>query len=631
MRFLMDCGLRKLHESESRRRSFLLNAFLILGIILLLVLGSVALAQDEPFLGLADFVMVALYTGLFFYLRRTGDDSMVARVGVITVGIFFSYLFFIGGVRTTAFMWLYTFPLFSLYLLGLRQGILATVLLFCYCCGFLLFDLQSDTVNVYTRDFAIRFIPSFLLVSVLAFLVEHSRSGAWDAMLEKQRVLSDTVDQLRRKEAELEEIRDQLEIRVALRTEELERANAHLRIEIEERKWAEEERMRLEAELLRAKQMELLGRLAGGVAHDLNNVLSGIVSYPDLLLLELPPESEMRVPLQNIKRAGERAAAIVQDLLTLARRGVSVKEQVQLNEIVTSYLQSPEFIALNQEYPKVRVETRLAGDLQTVIGSPVHLEKAVMNLLVNAFEAIEQEGTVVVTTENRWLDSSRQGYDTIIPGNYVVLTVTDTGVGISRENLGKIFEPFYTSKIMGRSGTGLGMTVVWGTVKDHGGYLDVESVQGRGSTITLFLPAAKAGASERAGEAGGARRIVHGSGERILLVDDAPEQRSLGNSILTTLGYRVETVASGEEAVAVLQGREVDLVLLDMIMEPGMDGLDTYRKICQLRPDQKVIIVSGYSETDRVREALELGVRSYLKKPYTLEEIASAIVRELDE
>ncbi len=631
MRFLNYSGLREHHESESRRRIFLLNTFLILGIILLLVLGAVALMQDAVALGLADFVMAVVYTGLFLYLRQTGDEPLVSRVGVTIVGIFFSYLFFIGGVHTTAFMWLYTFPLFSLYLLGLRQGILATSLLFCYCCGFLTFDLLSDLVNVYTRDFAIRFIPSFLLVSVLAFLVEHSRSRAWDAMLEKQRVLSDTVDQLRRKEAELEEIRDQLETRVAQRTEELERANAHLRIEIEERKWAEEERMRLEAELLRAKQMELLGRLAGGVAHDLNNVLSGIVSYPDLLLLELPPESEMRVPLQNIKRAGERAAAIVQDLLTLARRGISVKEQVQLNEIVRSYLQSPEFIALKQEYPKVRVETRLAGDLQTVIGSPLHLEKAVMNLLVNAFEAIEQEGTVVVSTENRWLDTSRQGYDTIIPGNYVVLTVTDTGVGISRENLEKIFEPFYTSKIMGRSGTGLGMTVVWGTVKDHGGYLDVESVRGRGTAIAVFLPAAEAGEREQAREAGGARRIEHGSGERILLVDDAPEQRSLGNSILTTLGYRVETVASGEEAVAALQGgMEVDLVLLDMIMEPGMDGLDTYRKIRQLHPDQKVIIVSGYSETDRVREALELGVRSYLKKPYTLEEIAGAIGRELD-
>jgi signal transduction histidine kinase/ActR/RegA family two-component response regulator len=479
---------------------------------------------------------------------------------------------------------------------------------------------------VYSKDFAIRFIPSYLCVCILAFLVENCRADTRDAMLDKQRLLAGTVSELREKEVELEEARNQLELRVTLRTEELEQANKQLRVEIEERKLAQQERLRLEAELLRAEKMEMLGRLAGGVAHDLNNVLSGIVSYPDLLLLSLSPESEMRGPLQNIRRAGKRAAAIVQDLLTLARRGVTLRENVQLNDIIFAHLQSPEFITLQKNYPGVTVETRLAPDLQSISGSPVHLEKAVMNLLINSFEAIEKQGTVVVVSENRYVDSPIQGYDTTIPGKYVVLVISDSGMGISPENLDRIFEPFYSSKILGRSGTGLGMTVVWGTVKDHGGYLDVRSSLGNGTTITVFLPAHEDNKIPRVESR--LQAIERGDGETILLVDDDLDQRLLGKSILTTLGYSVETAASGEEAIDFLKGRSVGLVLLDMIMVGGMDGLDTYRGMLEIQPQQRVIIVSGYSETERIKKAMELGVRRYLKKPYTLERLASAIHEE---
>jgi len=524
-------------------------------------------------------------------------------------------------------MWLYTFPLFALYLLGLRQGIWSTCFLFCFCAGFLAIDLLSGSIHVYSKDFAIRFIPSYLSVCVLAFLVENCRADTRDAMLDKQRLLTEKISELRVKEVELEEARNQLELRVTQRTEELEKANKQLRVEIEERKLAQQERLRLESELLRAEKMELLGQLAGGVAHDLNNVLSGIVTYPDLLLLNLSPESEMRGPLQNIRRAGKRAAAIVQDLLTLARRGITLRERVQLNDVILAHLQSPEFITLQKNYPGVTVETRLAHDLRGISGSPVHLEKAVMNLLVNSFEAIEKEGTVVVASENRYVDTPIHGYDTTIPGKYVVLVISDSGMGIPPENLEKIFEPFYSSKVMGRSGTGLGMTVVWGTIKDHGGYLDVLSSPGNGTTITVFLPVHEDDKILRVESR--PQVIERGNEETILLVDDDLDQRLLGKSILTTLGYKVETVASGEETIDLLKGKSVDLVLLDMIMEGGMDGLDTYRSILEIRPQQKVIIVSGYSETERIKKAMELGVRSYLKKPYTLEKIASVIHTEL--
>ncbi len=618
-------GVREGQDSETLRKIIMLNIFLFLGAILLFIMGIIALLQKALFLGISDIFASSILFAHLAFLHRTGNEPAASRFGVGTLFLFFCYLFFIGGVQTTSFMWLYTFPLFSLYLLGMPRGMWTTILLFTFCAGFLAFDLFSDNFNVYSKDFAIRFIPSYLIVSVLAFLVEHSRAASRDALLDKQRLLAGTINELQIKEKELEEARNQLEMRVALRTAELEEVNEHLRIEIEERKWAQQERLRLESELVRGEKMELLGRLAGGVAHDLNNVLSGIVSYPDLLLHRLSPDSDMRGPLQNIRRAGTRAAVIVQDLLTLARRSITAREKVQLNDIINAHLQSPEFLNLQKNYPGVTIETHLAPDLPSLSGSPVHLEKAIMNLLVNSYEAIESEGTISITTENKYIDTPVKGYDTTVPGNYVVLAISDTGMGIPHDKLTKIFEPFYTSKIMGRSGTGLGMTVVWGTVKDHEGYLDVKSAPDNGTTITVFLPVLL----ETKDQTPQVGLIPQGpkqaDGEIILLVDDDSEQRELGRSILTILGYRTETVASGEEAIVFLETRAAELVLLDMIMEPGMDGLDTYRQILAIRPDQKVIIVSGYSETDRIKKALELGVRSYVKKPYGLEQLSIMI------
>jgi len=618
-------GMRQDQDRETLGKIYMLNIFLFLGTLLLSVMGLLALLQNALLLGIADLIVACLLATLLIYLHRTGQELAVSRIGISILLFFFCYLFTIGGVKTTSFMWLYTFPLLSLYLLGIRHGIITSSLLFLFCTFFLIFGLLVAGPKVYSLDFALRFIPSFLLVCVLAFLIEKSRNSARKALLDKQNLLAETINELQSKERELEEARDQLEQRVSERTAELESAYQQLQKEMGERKWEQQERLRLESELLRVEKMELLGRLAGGVAHDLNNVLSGIVSYPDLLLHKLAAESEMRAPLQNIRRAGKRAAIIVQDLLTLARRGITARERVQLNEVIGSHLQSPEFLNLQKIYPEVKVEIHLDSDLQYISGSPIHLEKAFMNLLINSFEAIENQGTVSVVTENRYINTLIKGYDTTVPGNYVVLAISDSGMGIPQDKLAKIFEPFYTSKVMGRSGTGLGMTVVWGTVKDHGGYLDVQSSPAQGTTITVFLPAEQAEENRPSETEAAIPSITEGNGETILLVDDDPSQRALGESILSTLGYKVETVGSGKGAVAFLKKQAVDVVLLDMIMEPEMDGLETYRQILKILPNQKVIIVSGYSENDRINQAIALGVRGYIKKPYGLEEIVGII------
>ena len=244
----------------------------------------------------------------------------------------------------------------------------------------------------------------------------------------------------------------------------------------------------LEEQLRRAQKMEAIGNLAGGVAHDLNNILSGLVGYPDLLLLDMTPDSPLRGPISTIKASGERAAAVVQDLLTLARRGVPVSETLNLNRIVEEYLESPGFRKMESNHPRIRVETNLQEDLLNMTGSRVHLSTTLVNLIANAAEAMPDGGTVVVKTENRYADAPVAGFDTVAEGEYVVLTVEDSGVGIEEEDLARIFEPFYTKKVMGRSGSGLGMAVVWGTVKDHGGYINAKSDKDSGSIFELFFP-----------------------------------------------------------------------------------------------------------------------------------------------
>jgi PAS domain S-box-containing protein len=398
--------------------------------------------------------------------------------------------------------------------------------------------------------------------------------------------------------------------------------------DITELKRAEQERKELQAQLQRAQKMEAIGTLAGGVAHDLNNILSGIVSYPELLLMDLPEGSPLRRPIQTIKKSGEKAAAIVQDLLTLARRGVETTEVVNLNQIITDYLASPEFSKLQLNHPGVATRTRLDDSLLSIIGSPVHLSKSVMNLVTNAAEAMPDGGTIVIQTENRHLEAETVGYQPALTGDFVTLTVSDGGIGIPPDEMERIFEPFYTKKAMGRSGTGLGMAVVWGTVKDHRGHIDIKSCVGRGTDIALYFPASrrKAPRLEEVQPIDG----VRGRGETVLVVDDIPEQREIATEILNKLGYTVETAESGEAAVERLKQSAADLVVLDMIMQPGIDGLETFRRILAMRPGQKTIIASGYSESVQVREAQRLGAGAYIKKPYLLQTFGRAVRQELD-
>ena len=397
-------------------------------------------------------------------------------------------------------------------------------------------------------------------------------------------------------------------------------------IDITDRKLAEEALRESEEKLARSRKMESMGLLAGGVAHDLNNVLSGIVSIPELILMDLPEDSKLRKPIKTMQESGQRAVTIVQDLLTVARGVAITKEPLNLNDIVCDYLQSPEFNKLKHFHPTVMVKTNLDTDLINISGSQVHIGKVVMNLVSNASEAIKGSGNVIISTVNRYVDRPIKGYDDVNIGEYAILSVSDDGSGISSVDLERIFEPFYTKKVMGKSGTGLGLAVVWNVVQDHKGYIDVTTDE-NGTTFELYFPITRDEVSNK--DLSIPIEDFKGDGETILVVDDEESQRDISCNMLDTLGYKTKAVSSGEEAVEYLKEHSVDLILLDMIMDPGINGRETYKRIIEIHPKQKAIIISGFAETEDVKEAQKLGAGKYLKKPITLEKIGLTFKEEL--
>lgn len=387
------------------------------------------------------------------------------------------------------------------------------------------------------------------------------------------------------------------------------------------------EKEELQQKLEQARKMEALGLLAGGVAHDLNNVLAGIVSYPSLMLMKLPPDSPLRDNLTKMKSSGEKAAEIVQDLLTLARRGVRTHEVLNINQVIREHLKSADYLHIRAEHPGVQVVTELAPDLLSIEGSPLHLKKALMNLVTNAFEAQPGGGSIRVETQNRYVDRPLKGYEDIEKGEFVVLRVSDDGHGMEADEVDRIFEPFYTRKEMGRSGTGLGMAVVWGTIQDHQGYIHVKSAPGKGTRFDLYFPVTRQ--AVLVPQPGPELADLQGNGQTILVIDDDRDQLAIAVNILEALNYRATAVSSGEAALEVLKTQSADLVLLDMIMPGGLDGLETYRAVLKTHPHQKALVVSGYAETKRVQETQRLGAAGFMSKPYSVQTMAKCIRKAL--
>lgn len=406
----------------------------------------------------------------------------------------------------------------------------------------------------------------------------------------------------------------------------LQQETKRLNDEINSRKEEETRRHAAEARLQKAEKMEAIGLLAGGVAHDLNNILSGMVSYPELLLTELSKDDKLYAPLSAIKESGMRASLVVADLLTVARGVAAIKEITNMNTLVENFLVSPECQDLKNQYRDILIETELDPELLNFSCSPIHITKCLTNLVRNGVEATGNVGKIIITTRNLYVDHPTIENQHMPEGEYITISVSDSGPGILEKDIDHIFEPFYTKKIMGRSGTGLGLTVVWNTVQDHGGNISVTSSE-KGSTFTLSFPGTREELSKQRKQV--LLEDLKGNGEKILVVDDEPQQRDIASKMLELLGYHVDAVGSGEEAIEYLSEKSADLLVLDMVMTPGMSGYETYKEIIKTNPAQKAIIASGYSENSDVRNAQLLGAGQFIKKPYLIAQIGLAIKQSL--
>jgi len=383
----------------------------------------------------------------------------------------------------------------------------------------------------------------------------------------------------------------------------------------------------IEEQLSQSRKMEAIGLMAGGVAHDLNNVLSGIISYPELILMDLPQDHKVVPDIEMIKESGLRAANIVADLLTIARGVAVAKFPANLNDLVDEYLNSAEFKELSSRHPEISIEKHQATEAVNISCSLTHIGKCIMNVVTNAAESIPSAGRVDVVTQNIEITNA-QNAQQLAPGSYALLSISDTGPGVSQTDLDRIFEPFYSKKKMGRSGTGLGLAIVWNCVQDHHGKIMVHSSE-KGTTFDLYFPSITPPDSPPKNSVD-TTATPRGNGETILVIDDEGVQRDIACKILKNLNYAPTAVVSGEQAIDYIRQTAVDLIILDMMMDPGINGLITYQEIKKIDPDQRAIIASGYAQNALVNEALELGHTLFIGKPYTINQLGLAVKKILE-
>jgi len=382
----------------------------------------------------------------------------------------------------------------------------------------------------------------------------------------------------------------------------------------------------LEAQLFQAQKMEAVGTLAGGIAHDFNNLLQVIQGYTEVLQNDVGRNKSSLEALQKIHHSAKRGAELTRQLLTFSRKVQSERRPLDLNREVEQLKK-----LLERTIPKmIEIELYLSENPAVVSADPIQVEQAIMNLAVNAKDAMPEGGKIVIETERVRLDEHFcRTHLGARPGEYVLLSISDTGHGMNREILDHVFEPFYTTKDVGK-GTGLGLAMVYGIVKNHEGYILCYSEVSTGTTFKIYLPAMEqSGQRQKTGEV---EDPFKGGDETILLVDDEEYIRDLGVELLTDAGYKVLTATNGEEGLELYrQKREnIDLVILDLVI-PGMGGKKCYEEILKINPKSKILIVSGYSANGPGKEAIKAGAKGFVGKPFDVSHLLETIREILDE
>jgi two-component system cell cycle sensor histidine kinase/response regulator CckA len=382
------------------------------------------------------------------------------------------------------------------------------------------------------------------------------------------------------------------------------------------------ERKRYESRLRQAQRLESVGTLAAGVAHDFNNLLMAIQGNVSLMLLDLNPSHPHYARMEEIGKHIQSAKRLTSQLLGYGRRGRYEVSVFNLNERVREIAET-----FGRARKEITIRLELGEDLRDIEADTEQIEQVLLNLLLNAGDAMPAGGLLELTTHNVDESAIRSDLFTPKPGAYVLLQVRDTGKGMDAQTLERIFEPFFTTKEMGR-GSGLGLASVYGSVKGHGGYIEVDSTPGQGSIFRIYLPASSA-----LGRSTAQPPPRHGGEERartVLVVDDEPAVLKVAQDMLQALQFKVLSADNGSKALSVYEENRgnVELVLLDIVM-PGMPGVEVFRKLQEVDPQAKVLLCSGYSIDGEARRLLDMGAAGFIQKPFTLKALSASVERVL--
>ena len=709
------------------RKIVMLNSISIIGIIIIICFGTLAFYQSIPALGFIDYIADVLLSGNLIYLRNTGNYKAASFLGCFFAATFFFYLFVSGGAFNTGPIWYYTFPLISCYLLGSRQGAIASLLLISMSILFLIINKFIGPFSGYPKNFLLRFIPSFFVVFAYALLYQNmmekdqEKLTSANELLEKKvkerttelrtanEKLNVKIDEYKQAQRAIEASHERFEtvlnsisadVYVAdMNTHEILFMNKNMRdsykgdftgqkcwikfrnetepcihcpnvhlidskgnptgvykweiynpkikkwclnydrairwvdnrivklqiaTDITEFKKMEEERVQYEENLRQSHKMESIGILAGGLAHDFNNILGIILINTEVAIDDVPELNQAKYNLEEIRTASLRAKDVVRQLLSFARKTKLEKKPINIIPTVQESLK-----LLRSSIPtSIEIRQDIQAKDDTIMADPTQIHQIVMNLCTNASHAMETRGTIEVKIENIVLDEDSAAlYTDMTPDNYVQVTVSDTGQGIAPEAIDLIFDPYFTTKEVGK-GTGMGLSVVHGIVKSHGGAILVESELGKGTTISVLFPVIEKQADL---EIETDEELPTGN-ERILFVDDEKSMVYVGRNKLERLGYKIEARTSPIEALELFRANpdQFDLVITDMTM-PQMTGDHLAEEILKIRPDMPTILCTGFSEKIDEEKAKEIGIRQYIEKPFNMLDLAHLLRKVLDE
>ena len=580
-------GVGPEYDFSRRSKIALIRIAILLSLCFLTLFGIDALRGGNTVLGRVDLSAAVI---LFCFDRLCLTIRYFSLVRAVALGLYFVlflYLTISGGFHASGYLWAFLLPMYAVFLWGFRKGTLVNLAYLSAVMVYFFFGFPVSS-SQYSLDLKLRFCSTFFTLTILAIFLDYFLTKMREDVHNKNRALESALRDLEREQKNV------------LRSE--------------------KERKVLEEQLLQAQKMEAIGRLAGGIAHDFNNKLAAIMGSTDLIRQHLAPGDErFGRYLGTIASTARKSADLTAKLLAFARQGNYVISRVNVHDMVQDVIR---MLKMSLESDGVSIVERLRAEPAVVMGDLAQLQNALINLAVNARNAMPEGGTLTFASTTIELAGGQE--PALEPGRYVQLSISDTGVGIDDEKKKRLFEPFFSAQPFGQR-VGLGLASAYGTIKSHNGSIRVESALGRGTTFVLVLPCAPVDHADAPEEAP-ARQIP--AGGCILVVDDEEQIRALTKEMLELFGYSVLTAEDGLAAIDIYKERhrDISLVLLDVVM-PRLGGHGCFTELKKINPRVKVIVSTGYSIEGEATKIMDNGAAAFIQKPYNMRDLKQLLLK----